>query len=271
MLLTKPSLVLLISTAMFVLYGDIIIKFWSLKSRKEQLKRKQLVVSRGDPYFATQKNLFKGFSSEPVFDKTPPVILTGFKICNRPGCKMSKKSKYHHNLENLLSETRMRKVFRYLKDSKYVLCILIVYFFSWVPWLFTFFLDTILVQLDYYNNQAGQYCGNFSVPEAETTLLQIQENLKHKENLNILFATVEISTVCRALGKYYEDVTFDIVTRLYVVSGAFSCELDPLIYALWYQPVRGKGAELYSSVKISLASLIYSDIEDSSYIMETKL
>jgi hypothetical protein len=144
MLLTKPSLVLLISTAMFVLYGDIILKFWSLKSRKERLKRKQMIVSRGNPYFTTQNNLFKGFSSEPVFDKKPPVILTGFKICDHPGCKMRKKSKHPENLEDLLSETRMRKIFRYLKDSKYVLCILVVYFFSWVTWLLTFFPSKVI-------------------------------------------------------------------------------------------------------------------------------
>ena len=96
----------------------------------------------------------------------------------------------------------------------------------------------------------------------EILLLKIQDELKEKVSIhltNITSDATDQSTVCGAITKVYEDVTFDLVTRLYVVSGAFSCVVDPLIYALWYRPVRKQVAELVSSVKSTFTSKTMQD------------
>ena len=49
---------------------------------------------------------------------------------------------------------------------------------------------------------------------------------------------IETSTIYRSLDKAYEYVTLDLITRLYVLSAAFSCVIDPSIYAFWYKPFK---------------------------------
>ena len=266
LLLVKPCLVLIMSTAMFVLYGDIIVKFWAMKSRKEEWRRKQIRNCNGDllSNMVPREKLFKGFSPEPIFKNDLPVKLTAFKICGggHHDCKIQTPNSCPDETDESFNEAKIKKIFRYLKDSKYVLCILTVYFFSWVPWILTFFIDFLLIQSNYYNEKARLFCGNFSLQNSEILLLKIQDELKDKVSIhltNITSDATDQSTVCRAITKVYEDVTFDLVTRLYVVTGAFSCVVDPVIYALWYRPVRKQVAELVSSVKSTFTSITMQD------------
>ena len=155
-------------------------------------------------------------------------------------------------------ETNLRKVFRYLKDSKYVLCILAAFFFSWIPWILTYLTDFILVRLDYFHHTTTTMCGNFSAINMEILLLKIQAEIQNEEVVesldNITNDVTDQNTVCAALVKVYEDSTFDLVTRLYFTCGALSCVLDPLIYAFWYKPVRNQVWEIVALVRSSIVN-----------------
>ena len=201
------------------------------------------------------RNLFKGFQEENIFEKVNPVKLVGFKTCQHSQCKIKRMDSCPGKIQ---CETNLRKAFRYLKDSKYVLCILAAFFFSWIPWILTYLTDFILVRSDYFHQTTTSMCCNFSGINMEILLLKIQAELQNEEVVesldNITNDVTDQNTVCAALVKVYEDSTFDLVTRLYFTCGAFSCVLDPLIYAFWYKPVRNQVWEIVASVKSSIVN-----------------
>jgi hypothetical protein len=254
-LLIKPCLVITMSIVMFILYGDIIAKFWLLKSRNEEFLKRQMDNCRGATMMDIfqRRNLFKGFQGENIFEKNNPVKLVGFKTCQHSQCKSKRMDSC---LGKKQYETNLRKVFRYLKDSKYVLCILAAFFFSWIPWILTYLTDFILIRSDYFHHRTTTICGNFSDVNMERLLLKIQAEIQNEEVVesldNITNDDTDHNTVCAALVKVYEDATFDLMTRLYFTCGAISCVLDPLIYAVWYKPVRNQVWEIVDSVKSSI-------------------
>merc|ERR1711915_1163991 len=225
---------------LFLMYGDILRRFWAVKKRKEEWKKKYISNLTGKDYFKMMKNLNKGTK---IFEEHSPARLTGFKMCEHQNCKVQREVKLDDYFDILLRETKAEKIFRYFKDSKYVICIVITYFFSWVPWLLTFFTDSILVAINFYYQQAEVHCGDYNAADAENLLSQIE-----KEKLFEDFSSIEAleeKALCGAFNKYYEDATFEIITRFYVFCGAFSCVVDPLIYALWYKPIRRRGREIW--------------------------
>jgi len=232
MLITKPSLVLTFSVILFFMYGDMIRRFWAFKRRKEEWQKKYVSNLVDKDNNRVGSNLFKG---SKMLEENPPARLTGFKMCQHQHCKVHRETKLDNHFDILFNETKAERTFRYFRDSKYVLCIVIAYFFSWVPWLLTFFTDSILVNIGFYQHQAEVHCGNFNAEES------------FKEN-----------ALCGAVIKCFEDATFNIITRFYVLCGASSCVVDPLIYALWYKPIRTKGAELWSWI----SKLFYATVEN---------
>ena len=238
---------------MFIFYGEILAKFWLVKNRNEKFKQKQIVDSGG----VTCNNLFhKKFvfmeaDKEQIFEEKPPVELVWFKTCQDTRCR----SHYENNKSP--DETNLRKVLRYLRDSKYVFCILACYFLSWIPWIIVYTVDFTLVRITFYDEQRTALCGNFSADNMEDILLLIQEEVSRKglvDSFDIFWGNNSKSTVCAALSRLYEDTTFDIITNLYFTCGASSCVLDPLIYAVWYRPVRTQIGQLWHSVKTSITS-----------------
>ena len=240
MLLTKPSLVLTFSLILFFMYGDILRRFWAFKKRKEEWQKKYLSNLDGKNDLKIVKNLYKGTK---IFEDHPPARLTGFKMCEHQNCKVQREVRLNNYIDILVRESKAEKIFRYFKDSKYVICIVITYFFSWVPWLLTFFTDSFLVAINFYYHQAEDHCGDYNATEAENLLSQIEK--KHLLEDFSSIEALEETALCGALTKYYEDATFEIITRFYVFCGAFSCIVDPLIYALWYEPIRRRGREVW--------------------------
>ena len=242
------------SVVMFVFYGDILAKFWLLKERHEKLKQKQIVDSGGvtNIKFVHKKTFFKEAKRESLFEKKPPVELVGFKMCQHVQYMLPNED---NCLDKSQHETNLRKLLRYVKDSKYVLCILICYFLSWIPWILAFFLDFALIKTNFYEEQKTNLCGNFSSDNMEQILLLMQEEISKRGMVdNLDNFTGDENTICAALARLFEDTTLDIITSLYVTCGACSCVLDPLIYAVWYRPVRTQIGQLWYSVKTSLTS-----------------
>ena len=193
---------------------------------------------------------------EQIFEEKPPVELVGFETFHHGRCRPHFENS---TLDKSSYETNLRKVFRYLRDSKYVLCILACYFLSWIPWILVYTVDFTLVRIQFYDEQKTALCGNFSADNMEHILLLIQEDISKKGLVSSLDIFVgnnskSKSTICAALSRLYEDTTFDIITNLYFTCGACSCVLDPLIYAVWYRPVRTQIGELWQSFKTSLTS-----------------
>ena len=146
-----------------------------------------------------------------------------------------------------------------MRDSKYVLCILACYFLSWIPWILVYTVDFTLVRLHFYDDKTTDLCGNFSSDNMEQILLLMQEEISEKglvSSLDNIVGENSDSTICAALARLYEDITFDIITNLYFTCGACSCVLDPLIYAVWYRPVRTQIGQLWHSVKTSVTNNI---------------
>merc|ERR1711915_680885 len=224
MLLTKPSLVLTFSIILFFMYGDMIRRFWAFKRRKEEWQKKYVSNLVDKDNNRVGSNLFKG---SKMLEENPPARLTGFKMCQHQHCKVHRETKLDNHFDILFNETKAERTFRYFRDSKYVLCIVIAYFFSLVPWLLTFFTDSILVTIGFYQHQAEVHCGNFTAAEAENLLSQI-ENKRLLEEFSSIESFKE-NALCGAVIKYYEDATFNIITRFYVLCGASSCVVDPLI------------------------------------------
>ena len=257
-LLVKPGTVMMFSILMFIFYGDILAKFWLLKARNEKLRHKQIAHRGGVTHtnIVHKKSFFKEAKRENVFEKKPQVELVGFKTCHYVQYKVPYDDE--DCLDNTQYETNLKKFVRYVKDSKYVLCILTCYFLSWIPWILAFFLDFAFISTNFYKEQKTSLCGNFSSANMEQILLLIQEEISKKGVVssmeNIENITEDKSTICAALARLYEDTTLDIITSLYVTCGACSCVLDPLIYAVWYKPVRSQIGQLWHSVKNSLTN-----------------
>ena len=58
--------------------------------------------------------------------------------------------------------------------NKYILCILIIYSTSWLPWILTFLTDTALVHTGFHHSLTVRICGQFSVSERDLIHHQLQ-------------------------------------------------------------------------------------------------
>ena len=74
--------------------------------------------------------------------------------------------------------------------NKYILCILITYSTSWLPWILTFLTDTVLVHTGFHHSLTVSICGQFSLSERDIILQQLQngtgDHLAFQNNFIIL-------------------------------------------------------------------------------------
>ena len=112
-----------------------------------------------------------------IFEGKPTIELVGFETFHHGRCRPHFENS---TLDKSSYETNLRKVFRYLRDSKYVLCILACYFLSWIPWILVYTVDFTLVRIQFYDEQKTALCGNFSADNMEHILLLIQEEISKK-------------------------------------------------------------------------------------------
>ena len=68
----------------------------------------------------------------------------------------------------------IKSFLQFLSKSKYVIIILVVYSILWLPWITSFLVDVILVNIGYYQRDTVRVCGNFSDDERDTILAQLQ-------------------------------------------------------------------------------------------------
>ena len=58
--------------------------------------------------------------------------------------------------------------------NKYILCILITYSTSWLPWILTFLTDTVLFYIGFHHSLTVSICGQFSLSERDLIHQQLQ-------------------------------------------------------------------------------------------------
>ena len=119
--------------------------------------------------------------------------------------------------------------------NKYILCILITYSTSWLPWILAFLTDAVLVHAGFHHSLTVSICGQFSISERDLILQQLQNGSNYLIMSPVTSSSLPWSTPsCAALALRCEEEAVALATRLVVAAGASSVVIDPVIYALWY-------------------------------------
>ena len=84
------------------------------------------------------------------------IVSVYWKFKNR----VEEEKRKQYGIESQL-ESNVKLLVRRLRDSKYVLVILLVYVVSWLPWIIIFLSDFLLYKLGVYHIWTNQLCGGF--------------------------------------------------------------------------------------------------------------
>jgi len=149
---------------------------------------------------------------------------------------------------------------RYIKDSKYVIVLLIVFTLCWFPWVVAYTVDISYHSLDLHRHQIQVHCGAYNssiVSKGKyepNTYLCIRELVQSEvEECNVIFpAGSTASDECGILYDVLHERLFESIQLLISWFVALNSFFNPIVYAIWFKPFRRLLKEVLNKIRIKL-------------------
>jgi len=149
---------------------------------------------------------------------------------------------------------------RYIKDSKYVFVLLIMFTLCWLPWVVAYTVDLIYHGLNLHRHQIQVHCGAYDSSivskgkyEPNTYLCVRKLVQSEVEECNVIFpAGSTASDECGILYDVLHERMFESIQLLISCFVALNSFFNPIIYAIWFKPFRKLLKDVINKLKVKI-------------------
>eukprot|EP00092_Neocalanus_flemingeri_P067171 GFUD01081934.1.p1 GENE.GFUD01081934.1~~GFUD01081934.1.p1 ORF type:complete len:266 (-),score=14.54 GFUD01081934.1:16-813(-) len=140
---------------------------------------------------------------------------------------------------------KTQQILTFLKDSKYVICVISVFTTCWMPWILLVFYDITLHQSGSFQKSKEMHCGHFEAQHFATMQLItnrtdfLEQNCVHGLMSGAyLECEVPEEHVCEAVHENLHDYLIICLTKLCISFSVISSLINPILHGLWYPGFR---------------------------------
>ena len=236
-LLILMTLILII---IYVLYFRILFSFWRLRRKQSRIKLGQKTNQRKLSFYIvanenTTKFVVVKFGIFPIKQsalyQAKEDAFDDITMVSRRDKIKNQKSIVYDNLHRLS---------RYIKASKYVLVILLLFTICWLPWMLAYTTDIIYHYTNYHHQAVLDSCGKFNATTVKKGKYQpdiylcVRNLFGHNPTtFQMEFPSDSEEDKCGILYEILHERMFENIQLLVICLGALNSLFNPIVYAIW--------------------------------------
>jgi hypothetical protein len=242
------GLMICILISIYILYIRILFSFW-------RLKRKRSIIRNGKSN--EEKPNMIDFNVIKL-----GIIPVKQKTCKSEAFAQLKSVKIDHQSVQQLNHKKspvydnLYRLGRYIKASKYVLVILILFTLCWLPWLLSYAVDLLYHQAGFYHQAMLETCGSFNTSAVQEGVVQpevylcVRNMFRGKlSSCQLTFPSDKNEDKCGILYEILHERLFENVQLLMITLGACNSLFNPIVYAIWCEVFRRTAGQVASQIR----------------------
>ena len=249
------GLMISILITIYMLYIRILFSFW-------RLKRKRSIIRNGKSNLSLEKktNMIE-FNVIKL-----GIIQVKQKTCKSEAFSQLKSVKIGNVSVEQLNHKKtpvydnLYRLGRYIKASKYVLVILLLFTLCWLPWLLSYAVDLLYHQAGFYHQAMLETCGSFNTSAVQEGVVQPELYLCVRNmfggklrSCQLTFPSDNNEDRCGILYEILHERLFENVQLLMITLGACNSLFNPIVYAIWCEVFRRTAGQLRKLFKDSFS------------------
>ena len=148
--------------------------------------------------------------------------------------------KMNWSLEKSDIYENINRLGRYIKASKYVLVILLLFTICWLPWVLVYSVDLVYHLANIHREAMEETCGkvNYTAvkmgkyqPDIYLCVRFLSGNLS--DSCQVEFSSDKSEDQCGILYEILHERMFENLQLLVICFGALNSLFNPLVYAIW--------------------------------------
>ena len=169
--------------------------------------------------------------------------------------------KLKFNIEKIDIYENINRLSRYIKASKYVLVILLLFTICWLPWVLVYSVDLVYHQANLHRDAMEATCGkvNYTMvkrgkyqPDIYLCVRNISGH--HADSCEVKFSSDRAEDHCGILYEILHERMFENLQLVVICFGALNSLFNPLVYAIWCDVFRRIVKKVTSKIKQNITT-----------------